>query len=102
MNGGLGVGELRRLKQLEDKNRQLKRLVADLSLDKHILQDVLSKRSLRPDRRREIARYVQSSHADSERRGCAVLTFDRRSILSLSKGGRGAKRFIRMQGAPPA
>jgi putative transposase len=42
--GGLGVGELRRLKQLEDENRQLKRLVADLSLNKHILQDVLSKK----------------------------------------------------------
>lgn len=41
---GLGVGELRRLKQLEDENRQLKQLVADLSLDKHILQDVLSKK----------------------------------------------------------
>jgi putative transposase len=38
------VGELRRLKQLEDENRQLKRLVADLSLDKHVLQDVLSKK----------------------------------------------------------
>jgi putative transposase len=43
--GGLGTGELRRLKQLEDENRQLKQLVADLSLDKHILQDVLSKSS---------------------------------------------------------
>ena len=42
--GGLGVGELRRLKQLEDENRQLKQLVADLSLDKHILQDVLGKK----------------------------------------------------------
>jgi putative transposase len=42
--GGLGVGELRRLKQLEDENRQLKQLVADLSLDKHIQQDVLSKK----------------------------------------------------------
>ena len=42
--GGLGVGELRRLKQLEDENRNLKQLVADLSLDKHILQDVLSKK----------------------------------------------------------
>lgn len=40
--GGLGVGELRRLKQLEDENRKFKQLVADLSLDKHILQDVLS------------------------------------------------------------
>ena len=43
--GGLGVGELRRVKQLEDENRKLKQLVADLSLDKHILQDVLSKSS---------------------------------------------------------
>ena len=43
MYGGLGVGELRSLKQLEDEDRQLKQLVADLSLDKHIFQDVLSK-----------------------------------------------------------
>ncbi len=42
--GGLGVGEQRRLKQLEDENRQLNQLVADLSLDKHILQDVLAKK----------------------------------------------------------
>lgn len=42
--GGLGVGELRRVKQLEDQNRKLKQLVADLSLDKHILQDVLAKK----------------------------------------------------------
>ena len=42
--GGLGVGELRRLKQLEEENAKLKRLVADLSLDKHILQDVLAKK----------------------------------------------------------
>ena len=42
--GGLGIPELRRLKQLEEENRKLKHLVADLSLDKQILQDVLSKK----------------------------------------------------------
>lgn len=42
--GGLGVSELRRLKQREEENRQLKKLVADLSLDKHMLQDVLAKK----------------------------------------------------------
>ena len=42
--GGLGTAELRRLKQLEEENRRLKRLVADLSLDKAMLQDVLSKK----------------------------------------------------------
>ncbi len=38
---GLGVGELRRLRQLEEENRTLKQVVADLSLDKHILQEAL-------------------------------------------------------------
>ncbi|WP_372342174.1 transposase [Geothrix sp. PMB-07] len=42
---GLGVSELRELRQLRDENARLKRLVADLSLDKHILQEVLSKKS---------------------------------------------------------
>ena len=36
---GLGVGEVRRLKPLEEENRKLKQLVADLSLDKTMLQD---------------------------------------------------------------
>lgn len=42
--GGLGPSELRRLKQLEEENAKLKRLVADLSLDKAMLQDVLAKK----------------------------------------------------------
>jgi len=41
---GMGVSELRRLKQLDDENRRLKRLVAVLTLDKQTLQDVLSKK----------------------------------------------------------
>lgn len=41
--GGLGVSELRKLRQLEEENSQLKKLVADLSLDKQMLQDVLKK-----------------------------------------------------------
>ncbi len=42
--GGLGITELRRLRQREEENSQLKKLVADLSLDKQILQDVLKKK----------------------------------------------------------
>ena len=41
---GLLPTEMRRLKQLEDENAKLKRIVADLSLDKAMLQDVLSKK----------------------------------------------------------
>lgn len=42
--GGLGPSELRRLRLLEEENRSLKRLVADLSLDKAMLQDVVAKK----------------------------------------------------------
>jgi putative transposase len=42
--GDLGVPELRELKQLRDENGRLKRLVADLSLDKTILQEALRKK----------------------------------------------------------
>ena len=42
--GGMGVTELRRLRQLEEENHHLKRLVADLSLDKEMLQEVIKKK----------------------------------------------------------
>ncbi len=40
----MGVAEIRRLKQLEDETTKLKRLVADLSLDKTMLEDALRKK----------------------------------------------------------
>jgi putative transposase len=39
----MGVSELRKLRQLEEENQQVKKLVADLSLDKQMLQDVIKK-----------------------------------------------------------
>ena len=42
---GMGIAELRRLKVLEGENRKLKQLVADLSLDKAMLQDILRKKA---------------------------------------------------------
>ena len=40
----LGVSELRKLRQLEDENARLKRIVADLTLDKQMLQEVVRKK----------------------------------------------------------
>ncbi len=42
--GSLGVPELRELRQLRDENRRLKQLVADLSLDKSILQEAMRRK----------------------------------------------------------
>ena len=41
---GLGLQELRELRQLRDENAKLRRLVADLSLDRHILQEIVAKK----------------------------------------------------------
>ena len=41
---GLGVSELRELRQTRDENKRLKRLVADLTLDKQMLQELLKKK----------------------------------------------------------
>lgn len=43
-NMGMGIAELRRLRQLEEENHKLRGIVADLTLDKKMLQDVLSKK----------------------------------------------------------
>lgn len=45
--GGLEVSEAQRLRQLEDENHRLKKLVADLSLDKEMLKAVIAKNGLR-------------------------------------------------------
>ena len=42
--GGLMPSEMKRLKQLEEENQRLKRVVADLALDKEMLQDVIRRK----------------------------------------------------------
>ena len=42
--GGMDTSLMKRMKELEDENRRLKKLVADLSLDKQMLEDVVSKK----------------------------------------------------------
>ncbi|ULA65341.1 MAG: hypothetical protein LZF86_190644 [Nitrospira sp.] len=55
----LGVSELRRLPPVEEENSRLKRLVAALSLDKHMLSAAWRK-NLRPARRRELAHWFRT------------------------------------------
>jgi putative transposase len=57
--GERGVTELQRLKMLEDENARLKRIVANLTLDKQILQEGRSKKALKAVKRRELAAWMQ-------------------------------------------
>jgi putative transposase len=68
--GGLGISELRRLRQFEEENQQLKKLVADLSLDKHMLQEVI-KKALKPSFKKRLALWLQDQFRVSIRRACA-------------------------------
>ncbi|EJK4174022.1 IS3 family transposase [Salmonella enterica] len=70
---GPGVTELRRLRQLEDENQQLKKLVAELSLDKEMLQEVLKKKFLRPAQKRQAVTFLLEAYRISVRRGCGLL-----------------------------
>lgn len=66
---GLGVTELRRLRQLEDENQRLKKLVADLSLDKEMLQEVGAEaKVLRPAQKRQVVHFLREAYRISARR----------------------------------
>jgi hypothetical protein len=56
---GLEVDQVRQPKNLQEENTRLKQLVADLTLDKAMLQDVLS-RNLGPSRRRQVVEYLHA------------------------------------------
>jgi putative transposase len=72
--GGLGPSELRRLRQLEEENSKLKRLVADLSLDKtmHAAGRVV-KKALKPSRKRVLIDELCDCYRASLRQACALL-----------------------------
>ncbi len=70
--GNLGVSELRQLRQLRDENARLKRLVADLTLDRHILQGCSKKKDLRPARRRQLAPWIHEQFQTSKKRLCRL------------------------------
>lgn len=75
--GGMGMTELRRLRQLEEENQRLKRLVADLSLDKEMLQEVIKKKVLRPVQKREAVTWSLEAYRIGLRRGCRLMMQNR-------------------------
>ncbi|MEI6100425.1 MAG: IS3 family transposase [Eubacteriales bacterium] len=92
---GMMPSDMKRLKQLEEENAKLKKLVAELSLDKLMLQDVLNKKVLRPVHRKEMATYLQQGYQISERRSCKVLKIHR--AIYRRKSVKDEQVFLRMR-----
>lgn len=86
--GELGVSELRKLRQLEDENARLRRIVANLTLDKQILQEVVKKKALRAAKRRELAVWMQERFKVSVHRSCRLALLQRSSWYAKSECSR--------------
>ncbi|MDZ4066619.1 MAG: IS3 family transposase, partial [Tabrizicola sp.] len=82
---GLLPTEMKRLKQLEDENARLKKIVADLTLDREMLQDVIRRKNLKPGRMRELVRGMCTDWAVSIRTACGAIGFDRSTFLYQSR-----------------
>lgn len=77
--------EVRRLKYLEERNARLRRLVADLSLDKEILTEIIRKNDLTPARCREMVDFVKAVFGVSIRRACCGLPAPRSTYHYVSR-----------------
>ena len=83
---GLEIDQVRQLKQLQDENGRLKKLVAELTLDRAMLQDVLRKKLVKPSCRRAVVTYLCGGYRGSERRACKVVLLPRaRSVPEHSR-----------------
>lgn len=84
---GLMPDEMRRLRALEDENSRLKKIVADLTLDREILQDAgrYPSKNLRPVRKHEGIDKLCTDWGASFRRACTTLPFDRSSYHYRSR-----------------
>jgi hypothetical protein len=65
----MDASSLRRLKELEEENQRLKRMFADLGLEHQALKDIIQKKTIKPDARRDLASYAMQEYGLSERQG---------------------------------
>ena len=77
--------EMKRLRELKQENARLKKIVADLSLDKEMLAGHHQAKALRPARKRTLVDEMRADWQVSIRRACAVIRFDPRTYRYKSR-----------------
>ncbi|HEJ7891044.1 TPA: IS3 family transposase [Serratia liquefaciens] len=75
--GGMEAADIKKIKDLEDENRRLKQMFADLSLECQALKDVIEKKPLKPAIKRELVSYLTAQFAMSLRQACRTLSLSR-------------------------
>nr|WP_169713492.1 IS3 family transposase [Rouxiella badensis] len=75
--GGMEAADIKNIKDLEDENRRLKQMFADLSLECRALKDVIGKKALKPAIKRELVSYLTTQFTMSIRQACRTLSLSR-------------------------
>ncbi|AWH89658.1 IS3 family transposase [Limnobaculum parvum] len=75
--GGMEAADIKKIKDLEDENRRLKQMFADLSLECRALKDVIEKKPLKPAIKRELVGYLTTQFTMSIRQACRTLSLSR-------------------------
>ncbi|EKN3608793.1 IS3 family transposase [Yersinia enterocolitica] len=75
--GGMEAADIKKIKDLEDENRRLKQMFADLSLECRALKDVIEKKPLKPAIKRELVSYLTTQFTMSIRQACRTLSLSR-------------------------
>jgi len=72
--GGMDMSLMKRMKELEDENRRLKRMYAEEKLKAEIAREAIEKKVVRPSRRKEMAQRASEEYNVSIRMVCAIFT----------------------------
>ncbi|WP_218709304.1 IS3 family transposase [Citrobacter braakii] len=75
--GGMEASDIKKIKDLEDENRRLKQMFADLSLENRALKDVIEKKPLKPAFKRELVTHLITTFGLSIRQACRSLNLSR-------------------------
>ncbi len=67
------VNQLKQLRELQDENRKLKAMYADLALDHRILKEIVEKKALRPCRKRLLVEETKTEESISTVRACRIV-----------------------------
>lgn len=98
--GGMAVPDARRLRELEDENRRLKKLVADQALDRAAAEGSLGKKVVTPEAKRRVVGFWRAGHSISERRACRLLNLCRASCRYRRRPDRNVQLRSRLRVLP--
>jgi len=84
----MDIKELKRMKDLEKENSELKKMYAEMALVNNALKDLIEKKALAPDDKREAVSYLIGRHKISQRKTCKLIELPKAFIYIKRKSSK--------------